>query len=94
MINGINLQKIKYSKLNLSKFIIIIYMFLFQIKIINYDLNIFVFESREYRAGSIAFNSDGDMIIEYSKTNYRLFFGLKKMENFILKMKIILKKLK
>ena len=82
MINGINLQKIKYSKLNLSKFIIIIYMFLFQIKIINSDLNIFVFESREYRAGSIAFNSDGDMIIEYSKTNYRLFFGLKKNGEF------------
>ena len=38
----------------------------------------FQFNSQHYRSGRFAFNSNGDMIIEYSYNNYRLFFGLKK----------------
>ena len=35
------------------------------------------YNTHEYRAGHFAFNSNGDMIIEYSIDNYRLFYGLK-----------------
>ena len=38
----------------------------------------FDFENRAYRAGHFAMNSKGDMIIEYSYAQYRLFYGLKK----------------
>ena len=38
----------------------------------------FDFENRAYRAGSFATNEKGDMIIEYSYEQYRLFYGLKK----------------
>ena len=40
--------------------------------------NIIIFNSTHYRAGHSAFNSNGDMIIEYSYQNERLFYGLKK----------------
>ena len=40
--------------------------------------NIFVFDSNHFRAGHFAFNTNGDMLIEYSYGKYRLFFGLKK----------------
>ena len=44
----------------------------------SYELNnIIILNSSHYRAGSFAFNSNGDMIIEYSYQNSRLFFGLK-----------------
>ena len=33
--------------------------------------------SKKYRAGPFAFNSNGDMIVEYSVDNSRLFYGLK-----------------
>ena len=36
------------------------------------------FISKNYRAGAFAFNSNKDMVIEYSYGDYRLFFGLKK----------------
>ena len=41
--------------------------------------NIFYFdqENKDYRAGHFAINSKGDMIIEYSHLQYRLFYGLK-----------------
>jgi len=38
----------------------------------------FDFENRAYRAGHFATNEKGDMIIEYSYEQYRLFYGLKK----------------
>ena len=47
--------------------------------------NIFLFDSKNYRAGHFAFNSNGDMIIEYSYREYRLFFGLKKNGKFFFK---------
>lgn len=40
--------------------------------------NILVFDSTHYRAGHSAFTSNGDMIIEFSYQNQRLYYGLKK----------------
>jgi len=37
----------------------------------------FEIENKNYRAGHFAMNSKGDMIIEYSYNQYRLFYGLK-----------------
>ena len=37
----------------------------------------FNLENRQYRAGHFAMNSKGDMIIEYSYNQYRLFYGLR-----------------
>ena len=42
----------------------------------------FDIESRNYRAGHFAMNSKGDLIIEYSYNQYRLFFGFKKNGKF------------
>ena len=42
------------------------------------DLIIFNLEEKYYRAGHFAMNTKGDMIIEYSYLQYRLFYGLKK----------------
>ena len=47
--------------------------------------NVLVFDSKNYRAGHFAFNSNGDMIIEYSSSNSRLFYGLKKNGKFFFK---------
>ena len=45
----------------------------------SYNLNnILVFDSNHFRSGAFAYNSKGDMVIEYSYHNYRLFYGLKK----------------
>ena len=41
-------------------------------------LKIFDLENKYYRAGHFASNTKGDMIIEYSYQQYRLFYGLKK----------------
>ena len=38
----------------------------------------FARENKNYTAGHFAMNSKGDMIIEYSFEQYRLFYGLKK----------------
>ena len=35
-------------------------------------------EDKNYRAGHFALNKNGDMIVEYSSEEYRLFYGLKK----------------
>jgi hypothetical protein len=40
--------------------------------------NILIFDQYNFRAGNFAINDDGDMIIEYSENNQRLFYGLKK----------------
>ena len=68
-------HKNKNLKLKYFKFIIFINIFL--IKSIYSDFHIFVFDSHNYRYGSIAINSNGDMIAEYSTGNYRIFFGLR-----------------
>ena len=44
--------------------------------------NIFIFNDENYRYGSFALNENGDMIIEYSYANKRLFFGLRKNGDF------------
>ena len=41
-------------------------------------LKIFNISNKYYRAGHFATNSKGDLIIEYSYLQYRLFFGLKR----------------
>ena len=59
---------------------ILILIFLLQISYINSDFKILEFNSYKYRAGKFAFDTNGNMIIEYSNDNdnYRLFYGLKK----------------
>jgi len=46
------------------------------------NTNIFIFNSERYRAGHSALKTNGDMVIEYSYDNKRLFFGLKSNGNF------------
>ena len=67
-------------KENNNYFNFVIFIFLITISSLNsIELNnIIVINSRHYRAGSFAFNSNGDMVIEYSYQNFRLFYGLKK----------------
>ena len=77
------LFSIKHQKKKISKFIsFILFLFIFIINFSNSSSeilnNIIVFNSTHYRAGSLAFNSNGDMVIEYSYNNLRLFYGLKK----------------
>ena len=56
-----------------------ILIFLFRISFVFSDeIKMLKFNSQHYRAGHFAFNSKGDMFIEYSYKNHRLFFGLKK----------------
>jgi len=58
---------------------IILVLILFnQIPYISSEFKILVFNSQQYRAGQFAFDSNGNMIIEYSKDKYRLLYGLKK----------------
>ena len=76
-------HKNKNLKLKYFKFIIFINIFL--IKSIYSDFHIFVFDSHNYRYGSIAINSNGDMIAEYSTGNYRIFFGLRKNGDYYFK---------
>ena len=42
------------------------------------SLKIFNFEDKHYQAGQFAMNKNGDMIIEYSFKNSRIFYGLNK----------------
>ena len=57
---------------------IIIFIYILLIQIFPYYCSdIIVFNSKSYRSGHFAFNSQGDMIIEYSKNKNRLFYGLK-----------------
>ncbi len=42
------------------------------------NLKIFQFDNKHYRAGHFAINEQGDLIIEYSDKESRLFYGLKK----------------
>lgn len=62
---------------NNKKIILIFYLTLFKIPIIYSIFHYREFTSKPYRAGHLAFNSQGDMIIEYSYERDRLFFGLK-----------------
>ena len=90
----LNLPKIVY-KIILSNYSIIFYL-LIEIRILKCDTcktynsfsnnecfnNIIIFNDKEYRAGHFAKNKNGDMIIEYSKDDSRLFYGLKKNGNY------------
>ena len=79
MVNPNNIQFInQIRKFNKYNFMILAFIFLIQIPYINSNFKILEFKSHEYRAGHFAFDSNGNMIIEYSKDNYRLFYGLKK----------------
>ena len=59
-----------------NEIINILLLFLY-IPVIICNSKIIIFDSHHYRAGHFAFKSNGDMIIEYSDANYRLFYGLK-----------------
>ena len=78
----INFRKLHKKKSNIKSFSFIIFVMIFINKLSNSNCEILrdliVFNSDHYRAGSISFNSNGDMIIEYSYRNSRLFYGLKK----------------
>ena len=71
----------KISNFEIIKFIQFKLFFFFLIEIslesnnINYTM--IEFSSKSYKAGHFAFNSNGDMIIEYSSDHNRLFYGLK-----------------
>ena len=52
--------------------------FLEIITLIYSNQNILVFNSQHYRYGHSAISSKGDLVIEYSYNNYRLFYGIKK----------------
>ena len=86
MFNVINFPK-KFKLKNFFSYFILFHINL--IKICNLDSNILnsflVFDSKNYRSGHFAFNSNGDMIIEYSNDNSRLFYGLKKNGKFFFK---------
>ena len=61
-------------------FNIIIFLFVIKIPILYADNNInnlIIIDKKHYRAGNFAINSNGDMIVEYSYQNWRLFYGLK-----------------
>ena len=68
-----------------SIFIAIIFLLAVQISLVHsapYEVvSILEFDAYNYRAGHFAVNSRGDMVIEYSRNNHRLFFGLKKDGN-------------
>ena len=55
----------------------ILYIFFYNVIFVNLNFNILLFNDKNYRAGNFALKSNGDLIIEYSSDNYRLFFGLK-----------------
>ena len=67
----------KLPKINIFR--IFIFYFLFKISYIySIEFNIIEFKSKSYRSGHFAFNSKGDMVIEFSSGNDRLLYGLKK----------------
>jgi len=82
MFNYEILSKLFKPKKNLiSKYFnITIFVFMIKIPIFYFDNNInniITFDNKHYRAGNFALNSNGDMIVEYSYNNWRLFYGLK-----------------
>ena len=71
-------------------------LFYFQILKIVYlsPINRIIFLGESFRYNHFSFNSNGDMIVDlhnFPTDDKRLFFGLKKMENFISKILIIKK---
>ena len=73
---NINPTKINYFNVQIMLFHFI--LIIINISLIATNENILVLNSSHYRAGSPAFTSNGDLIIEYSYKNYRLFYGLHK----------------
>ena len=77
-----------------SIFIAIIFLLAVQISLVHsapYEVvSILEFDAYNYRAGHFAVNSRGDMVIEYSRNNHRLFLVLKKMVIYFSKMKIMI----
>ena len=89
----IYIKNIVYINIRILNFhyFIVIFLFLSQLKLtygesckagnsINNNEcfnNIVIFNDKNYRAGSFAKNKNGDIIIEYSAYNSRLFYGLK-----------------
>ena len=73
---------------NVFKFNFCIYLFIINFSFSHSDNNlnnIIVFNSTNFRAGNFAINKKGDMIIEYSSNNKRLFYGIKKNGKYFFK---------
>ena len=51
------------------------------------NIKIFEMDGKYYRSGHFAINTKGDLIIEYSYEQFRLFYGLKKIGNYFFLMK-------
>ena len=64
-----------------NTFFLLICLLLSHIPFAHSEASILEFDAFGYRAGHFAFDSRGDMIIEYSRNHHRLFFGLKKDGN-------------
>jgi hypothetical protein len=76
----------KMSLINSNLLFLLICLILSKFTFVYSEASILEFASYHYRAGHFAFDSNGNMVIEYSRDNHRLFFGLKKMEMSFLKM--------
>ena len=63
-------------------FILIVCHIIFLVKCDEHNTHIIEFVEHGYRAGKFAVNSRGDLVIQYSRNNHRLFFGLKKDGNY------------
>ena len=79
------------TRTQFRKYLIFIIIYFIQMKIISCESckdqnsisnkecfnNIFIFNDKKYRAGQFAKNKNGDIVLEYSIDQSRLFFGLK-----------------
>ena len=73
------------NPINSYVFLFFIFLILYEIPFTYSEASILEFDAYNYRAGHFAVNSKGDMVIEYSRNNHRLFFGLKKDGNLFFK---------
>ena len=71
----------KMSLINSNLLFLLICLILSKFSFVYSEASILEFAAYHYRAGHFAFDSHGNMVIEYSRNNHRLFFGLKKDGN-------------
>ena len=69
------------NPINSYVFLFFIFLILYEIPFTYSEASILEFEAYHYRAGHFAVSSKGDLVVEYSRDNHRLFFGLKKDGN-------------
>ena len=76
--------------INSYLFLLFIFLVLYEIPFTYSEASILEFEAYHYRAGHFAVSSKGDLVVEYSRDNHRLFLGLRKMEIYFLKMRTMI----